>query len=143
MASNEIEVAAPPEAVWAVLADPYAYRSWVGGAKRIRGADDGFPAAGTRLYHTVGFGPVRLSDSTRVLEADEPRLLRLEARLGPLGTALVELRLEENGEGTRIRMYETAGRGANRILQPAGDLLLRGRNAWSLEQLRDLVEQRG
>lgn len=143
MASNEIEVAAPPEAVWAVLADPYAYRAWVGGAKRIRGADDGFPAEGTRLYHTIGLGPLRLSDSTRVLEADEPRLLRLEARMGPLGTALVELRLERHAEGTLVRMYETAGRGVNRILQPAGDLLLRGRNAWSLEQLKELVEQRG
>lgn len=142
MAVNEIEVAAPPDAVWAVLADPGAYRAWVTGAKRIRGADDGFPDEGTRLYHTVGLGPLTLSDSTRVLRSKPPRLLLLEARLGSLGTALVELTLEPAGDGTLVRMREEGGRGPNRVLQPVGDLLLRGRNAWSLERLKELVEAR-
>jgi uncharacterized protein YndB with AHSA1/START domain len=142
MATNEIEIAAHPEAVWSVLSDSHAYRAWVTGTKRIRGADEGFPAAGTRLYHTVGIGPLTLSDSTLVLESDEPRLLRLEARLGPVGTALVELCLEELPSGSRVRMHETAAKGPSRILQPVGDLLLRGRNAWSLERLKELVERR-
>ena len=51
MAVSEILVGATPQTVWEVLADPHAYRAWVTGTKAIRGADDGFPRAGTSLYH--------------------------------------------------------------------------------------------
>jgi uncharacterized protein YndB with AHSA1/START domain len=142
MAENEVDVKAAPEAVWAVLSDPYAYEAWVVGAKDIRGADEGFPAEGTRLYHRVGVGPLTLSDSTLVVRAEAPRLLALEARLGPFGSARVELQLQEHGTGTRIHMHESGSRGPSRILQPAGDLLLRGRNLWSLERLKELAERR-
>lgn len=142
MAENEIEVAAPPETVWAVLSDPFAYAGWVVGAKRIRGADDGFPAAGTRLYHTVGIGPVTLSDSTRVLQSVAPRFLALEARAGPFGSARVELELRERPGGTIVHMTEEGARGPGRLLAPAADLLLRGRNEWSLERLKEIVESR-
>lgn len=142
MAVNEIEVAAPPETVWGVLADPEAYAYWVVGTKEIRGADDGFPAEGTWLYQKVGAGPLTLSDSSKVLRADPPRLLLLEARLGPLGSARVEIELRAPGAGTVVGLKETGARGPNRLLQPVGDLLLRGRNKWSLDRLKELAEQR-
>ena len=34
-------VAAPPEAVWAVLADGWQYGTWVVGASRVRAVDPG------------------------------------------------------------------------------------------------------
>ena len=142
MAVNEIEVAAPPETVWGVLADPDAYAYWVVGTKDIRGADEGFPAEGTRLYHRVGVGPLTLSDSSKVLRSDPPRLLVLEAHLGPFGSARVEIELRANGPGTHVHFEETGSRGPNRLLQPAGDLLLRGRNKWSLDRLKELAERR-
>lgn len=142
MAENEIEIAASPEAVWAVLSDPHAYSVWVVGTKRIRGADEGFPQNGTRLYHTIGIGPVTLSDSTRVLESTAPRFLALEARIGPFGAARVELELREHRGGTLVHMSEHGVRGPSRLLAPAGALLLRGRNEWSLERLKELVESR-
>lgn len=139
---NEMEVAASPETVWGVLADPDAYAYWVVGTKAIRGADEGFPAEGTRLYHRVGVGPLTLSDSSKVLRSDPPRVLILEARLGPLGSARVEIELRAKGAGTHVVFKETGMRGPNRLLQPAGDLLLRGRNKWSLDRLKELAEQR-
>lgn len=142
MAVNEIDVAAPPRAVWEVLADPEAYGEWVVGTRRIRGADDGFPAPGTRLYHTVGAGPLTLSDSTAVVESEPSKRLVLDARLGPLGAARIVIQLREQDGGTRIVLTERGIRGANRVLAPAGDLLVRGRNRWSLEKLRSLVESR-
>lgn len=142
MAVNEIEVAAPPETVWGVLADPDAYAYWVVGTKEIRGADEGFPAEGTRLYHRVGVGPLTLSDSSKVLRSDPPRLLILEAHLGPFGSARVEIELRATEAGTHVHFEETGSRGPNRLLQPAGDLLLRGRNTWSLERLKELAERR-
>ena len=140
MAENEIEVAAPPERVWEVLADPYSYRLWVTGTKEIRGADESFPAEGSKLYHRVGAGPLSIADSTTVLRSERPALLILDALAGPLGAARVELELERRGEGTRVVLREAPSRGVGRLLHPAGDLFLRGRNRWSLERLRDLVE---
>lgn len=142
MAVNEIEVAAPPQAVWDVLADPNAYAEWVLGTRRIRGADEGFPAEGTRLYHTVGAGPLTLGDSTTVVESQPPRRLVLDARLGPLGSARVVIELHERSGGTTVVLAEHGARGASRLLYPAGELLLRGRNRWSLDRLRAIVERR-
>ena len=142
MALNEIEVAAPAEAVWDVLSDPRAYAEWVVGTKRVRGADDGFPAEGTRLYHTVGAGPLSLSDSTRVLASEPQRRLVLDARLGPLGAARVTVELVEHDGGTTVVLTEEGTRGPNRVLASVGDLALRGRNLWSLERLKELAERR-
>ncbi len=142
MAVNEIEVAVVPQAVWDVLSDPRAYAEWVVGTKRIRGADDGFPAAGTRLHHTVGAGPLSLADSTRVVVSEPPRRLVLDARLGPLGTARVTIELREHGGGTIVVLTEQGTRGPTRLLAPAGDLVLRGRNRWSLDRLKEIVERR-
>ena len=142
MAVNEIEVAAPAQAVWDVLADPQAYAEWVVGTKEIRDADDGFPSVGTRFYHTVGAGPLSLSDSTQVAESEPPRRLVLDARLGPLGAARIVIELHEHEDVTTVALAEEGTRGPNRVLASAGDVILRGRNRWSLEKLKDLVERR-
>jgi uncharacterized protein YndB with AHSA1/START domain len=142
MAVNEIEVAASPEAVWDVLADPNAYGEWVLGTQRIRGADEGFPEPGTRLYHTVGAGPLTLSDTTSVVESEPARRLVLDARMGPLGTARVVIELHERAGGTVVELAERGAKGTSRLLYPAGDIVLRGRNRWSLDRLKTLVESR-
>ncbi len=142
MAVNEIDVLAPPQAVWDVLADPQAYAEWGLGTKRVRGADDGFPAAGTRLYHTIGAGPLTLSDSTAVVEAEPPERLVLDAKAGPLGSARVTVTLHERDGGPRIVLAERGSRGPSRLRGPAGELVLRGRNRWSLERLKEIVERR-
>lgn len=142
MAVNEILVGAPPQAVWDVLADPGAYRAWVTGTKAIRGADDGFPRAGTSLYHRVGAGPLTLADRTKVLRSEPAKLLLLDAGLGPLGSARVQIELTPTRDGTHVVLRETAGRGPNRLLQPVGDAALRGRNRWSLARLKELAESR-
>jgi uncharacterized protein YndB with AHSA1/START domain len=142
MSVTEIEVAAPPAVVWDVLADSQAYREWVVGTRRIRGADDAFPAPGTKLYHTVGVGPLALSDSTRVLESEPPRRLVLDARLGPLGSARVAITLRESAGGTTVQLGEWGSRGPGKLLRPVGTAVLGGRNRWSLRRLKELAERR-
>src|SRR5688500_739715 len=91
MAVNDIHIDAPPERVFAVLADWRSYGDWVVGSRKIRGADPGFPAAGTRFHHQVGVGPLHLNDHTSVLEVEKPRKLILKAKARPLGTAVVDM----------------------------------------------------
>jgi uncharacterized protein YndB with AHSA1/START domain len=143
VAVNEIEIAAPPEAVFDVLSDASLYAHWVVGAKEIRGADPGFPQRGTRFFHTVGVGPLTLKDNSKVLEFRPPSRLVLEASLRSLGSAIVTLDVHAQGAGSRIVMTERPGRGLPlRIGHKVGNLLLRGRNFLSLEQLKELVESR-
>ncbi len=143
MAVNEIEIAAPPEAVFAVLADARCYADWVVGTKEIRGADPEFPEPGSRFHYSAGVGPLTLKDSTVVLELARPRKLVLEAQLGRLGGMLITLDVHDGGSGSRVVMTESASKGVPaRLLHRLGDLVLRGRNDRSLERLKELAESR-
>ena len=62
MAYNEAFIDAAPEMVFAVLSDPGCYPRWVVGARKIRAADAGFPAKGSRFHHQVGVAPLVLND---------------------------------------------------------------------------------
>ncbi len=143
MAINEIHVDAPPERVFAVLADWRSYADWVVGSRHMRGADPGFPAAGTRFHHQVGWGPLRLNDHTSVLEVDKPRKLTLKAKARPLGTAVVDLELKREAGGTRVYLREDPGDSVTALVfNPLTHLLVRGRNTESLRRLKRLAEER-
>jgi uncharacterized protein YndB with AHSA1/START domain len=133
----------PPEAVWAVLADPGGYEYWVVGSKAIRDADADFPSPGTRFHHTIGFGPLTLRDHTEVLDAEPPQRMRMRAKSRPLGQATVTMRLTPEEGGTTVEMVEhPAGPFAVLALNPLVHVLTKLRNARSLMRLEDLARQR-
>ena len=143
MAINEIHIEAPPERVFAVLADWRSYGDWVVGSRYIRGADPGFPAAGTRFHHQVGIGPLNMNDHTEVVEVDQPRKLILRAKVRPLGTALVDMDLQPANGGTKVVMREDPGDPMTALVfQPITHLLVRGRNVEALQRLKGLAEDR-
>ena len=144
MALNETHIDAPPERVFAVLADYSAYGEWVVGSRLMRGADPDFPAAGTKFHHQVGIGPLHLNDHTKVLEVDQPRKLILKAKARPfLGTAIVDITLEPRDGGTHVTLREDPGDSITAfIFNPLTHLLVRGRNTESLERLKKLAEER-
>ena len=143
MAQNEIHIAATPADVFSVLSDPEAYGDWVVGSRRIRGADAGFPAVGTRFHHQVGVAPLVLNDHTEVLENHAPNRLVLRAKTRPFATARVDLRLLPDAAGTRVVMHEGAGDLPSRLLlNRLTDPLVHARNARSLQRLRRLAEAR-
>ncbi len=130
-------------AVWDALADARTYGDWVVGSKRIRAADASWPAAGSRLHHTVGVGPLSIDDHTESLEADAPVLLRLRAKARPLGTAQVTLELTPSEGGTFVRMTENPdGLSSVLGLNPLVHLLTMVRNAESLRRLEKIAERR-
>ena len=142
MSVNEIEVEAPPSAVWAVLADPPTYEEWVVGNKEIRDHDPNWPAAGTEFHHKVGFGPVAVKDKTVSLEALTARRLIMNVRAFPAGQGVVTFDLTESGAGTHVRMEELPAGGPIERLWPALAPLVKVRNAETLRRLRRLAERR-
>jgi hypothetical protein len=142
MASNTRFMPYPADAIFAVLADGEAYAEWVVGAQRSAQIDPGWPQPGSTLLHQQGVGPLHLADTTTVLKAEPPSLLRLEARVRPLVIAHVTISLVPVARGALVRMEETVVGG---ILQPVSsvlDLALHHRNARGLERLERLVGTR-
>ncbi|HYH88029.1 MAG TPA: SRPBCC domain-containing protein [Solirubrobacteraceae bacterium] len=140
MATNERYMAVPPQAVWDVLADPAGYGYWVVGSKVIRDAEPGWPAPGSKFHHTIGVGPLTVSDHTVALEADPPRLLRLRAKGRPAGTATVTLELQPRDGGTLVRMTENPdGVYSPLALNPVVHVTTKLRNAESLMRLEELA----
>jgi uncharacterized protein YndB with AHSA1/START domain len=141
VARNEISVAAPPEAVFDLLADPRAYGNWVVGSREIRAADESWPAPGSAFDHSVGKAPLVIKDDTSVVDSQPPVMLGLRARARPLPTARITLHLQPYKRGTRVRMIEEP---TNRVLRVAGGPLLHAavgiRNRESLRRLKALAE---
>jgi uncharacterized protein YndB with AHSA1/START domain len=142
MATNEIEIDAPPEAVFEVLSDPRTYSHWVVGSRAIHSADPEWPAPGAVFEHTQGFGPVALvRDTTCVLQSTRPALLRLRVQARPLWVAHVTLRLTARDGGTHVVMEEEPAAWWSTVtLNPLTKPFLRLRNAESLRRLKRLAE---
>jgi uncharacterized protein YndB with AHSA1/START domain len=108
MATVSKWVAAGIDDVWAILADPRAYAFWVVGSRDIRAVEGDWPAVGSTFHHTQGHGPVKLRDTTTVIECDAPHRLLLEVRIRPLLVGPVELTMERDGDGTCVTITERA-----------------------------------
>ena len=141
MADNEIEVAAPPERVWAVLAEPHVYDDWVMGAKDVRDADAAWPAVGAKLHHSTGVGPLTVDDETVVERSERPTLLVLLAKVGPIGSFRVSLELRATPAGTTVLMHEEPVEGIATHV-PGTEPAIAARNAVSLRRLKELAEER-
>lgn len=136
-------VEARPEDVWAVLADGWAYPSWVVGAARVRAVDAAWPAIGTSIDHSVGVWPFLLSDSTEVEDCEPGRMLLLRARGWPLGEAHVLLELRAEGDGCRVSLREDAVNGPGAVVPvPFRQAAIHPRNVESLRRLALLAERR-
>ncbi len=131
------------EAVWGVLSDGFRYGSWVVGAARVRAVDEGWPARGTRIHHSVGTWPLMLNDVTEVVSSDTNRSLVLQARGWPAGEARVEIELSPvDLGGCRIVMSEDATHGPGVLVPHAlRQLAIAPRNAESLKRLCYLAER--
>jgi NAD(P)-dependent dehydrogenase (short-subunit alcohol dehydrogenase family)/uncharacterized protein YndB with AHSA1/START domain len=142
MARNRVHIDAAPAQVFGVLSDPCRYPEWVVGAAGIRDHDEGFPEVGSRFHHKVGSWPIGLNDHTEVVEVEPPSRLVLKAKARPLGTAMIELDLNETEGGTELIMAEHPGDRLTSLLvgNPLADTALRVRNAEALARLKRLVE---
>lgn len=143
MSTNRMRIDAPAESVFAVLADPHTYRDWVAGCDNIRAAEGDWPAVDSKFHHTVGIGPLKVRDNTKVLSVVPGRRLVLEARARPAGVVEVIFELEPHGEATEVTIIEYPVRGfANAVHNPLLNGLIFLRNAETLRRLNKVVQQR-
>ncbi|WP_134772953.1 SRPBCC family protein [Ornithinimicrobium flavum] len=141
MSVNTRSIAAPPEAVFDVLANGWLFPSWVVGASRMRDVDDAWPSVGAKLHHSVGAWPALIDDSTSILEWDPPRRAVLQARIWPMGEATVTLQVEPQGEGSLVTLLEEPSSGPMAMLPgPMADVPIYVRNTETLRRLAYLAE---
>jgi hypothetical protein len=136
------ETRADPEAVWRVLADGWLYPCWVVGASRMRDVDQGWPADGAKLHHSVGAWPALINDTTVAVRCEPGRELALRGRAWPIGEADILLRLRpRTGGGCTILIEEDVASGPTTVLpQPVRAAMIRPRNAETLRRLAYLAE---
>jgi len=137
----ERTVSAPPDRVFAVLADGWTYSDWVVGTAHIRDVDPTWPAPGSKLHHKAGPWPLSLHDSSTVVSVEPNRELTLKAGLWPLGQACVRIILEPVGSNsTKVTLAEDFEAGPLLFLRnKINDLVLHRRNVESLRRLADIA----
>ncbi len=132
-----------PDAVFDVLRDGRTYEHWVVGTRAIRVVEPDWPAPGSALHYTIGYGPLRKDDETRSCGYEPDRRLELEAHAWPAGTARIELRAEPVAGGTRVSIDEHPLRGPAKLLHnPLADLAIKLRNVETLRRLERLARRR-
>jgi len=109
-------VHASPEKVFDLLANGWAYPSWVVGAARIRAVDESWPEPGSRLHHSVGLWPFLIDDVTTMEEWDPPRRAVVRARGQMLGQARAQFDVRPRGRDSVVRMEEIAIAGPGLLL---------------------------
>jgi uncharacterized protein YndB with AHSA1/START domain len=101
MATVTAHIDARPEAVFAVLADGWAYSGWVVGTSHMQAVEDAWPAIGSRLFHASGVWPVILADETRVEAVAPDERLVMTARGRPSGRPVSRCLSWRRGAGPR------------------------------------------
>ncbi|MBD0323225.1 MAG: SRPBCC family protein [Aldersonia sp.] len=136
------DTTASTDDVWAVLADGWAYSTWVVGTSRIRAVDPEWPKEGSKIHHSVGLWPFLLNDDSLSLGCHPGRELRLSASAFPLGRAEITLRLHPLNRGCRIEIIEHAvSPPLNVIPRKAQHVAVHPRNVESLRRLAFLAER--
>ncbi|MEU4292810.1 SRPBCC family protein [Kribbella sp. NPDC026596] len=142
MSENERLIHADIKDVFAILTDGWSYAGWVVGASRVRDVEAGFPEPGRSIHHSVGAWPLLIDDTTRALEYEPLRRLLLRVRVWPVGEGEVEFVATETTEGCRLVMREHTTSGPVALMPSAAtDVMLRARNAETLERLALLAEK--
>lgn len=141
---TEIDIAAPPEAVWAIALDPERLGDWVTIHRALGDHDGGAARVGYEMTQTLTLRGAPFTVHWELRECEEPQLAQWVGR-GPLGSrAETEYRLEARDGGTRFSYrnefcppFGVLGRVAQRAV--AGDIPVTEARA-SLRRLKALCE---
>lgn len=144
MASGNVRIfECTPDDVFATLADGWLYPVWVVGAARMRAVSPEWPDVGATISHSLGIWPFLLDDETEVVEWSPPTRLRLRAKAGPFGRAVVVIEVRPRSGGCIVRIGEEPVTGPARALPSfLWAPLLHARNRETLRRLAAISEGR-
>jgi uncharacterized protein YndB with AHSA1/START domain len=137
-------IGAPPDRVWAELADLGSHPEWMGDAGSVEFITVQTVGVGTRMRVPTRVGPFRTTDLMTIVEWEEGRLIAVEHEGAVSGRGRFEIR--PLGPGTELTWDETL-RFPWWLGGPLGAWLARPvlRRIWSenLERLRRRLEVSG
>lgn len=99
MVTTQIDIAAPPEEVWAVIMDPGRLKDWVTIHRKLGRVSDRPLEPGSKLDQTLHLRGANFKVHWEVAEYREPTLARWEGRGPARSQAVTEYRLEPDGNG--------------------------------------------
>ena len=142
--SAEIEIVAPPEEVYDVMMDPNRLGEWVTIHRDVSNAPDPPLTEGDSFEQKMALAGKSFKVSWTVVRADAPSAAEWEGR-GPAGSgARVSYRIEESGQGSKVRYENEFDFPAGFLGSVAGRLLVRSpakREAEkTLARLKELLE---
>jgi hypothetical protein len=97
--------AAPPERLWAELADLVSHSEWMADAGTVRFVTDQRSGVGTQMRVPTRIGPLRTSDLMTVVEWEEGRAIGVEHSGAVSGVGRFEV--ARSGQGSQLRWTET------------------------------------
>lgn len=103
---SEIEIAAPPETVWAVVMDPHRLEDWVTTHHSLAADAPSQLSQGSTFKQTLKVGGPKFEVTWKVVEAERPRRVEWDGD-GPAGSSAgVVYELEPSGSGSTNFKYE-------------------------------------
>jgi carbon monoxide dehydrogenase subunit G len=100
--SSSIEIAAPPEAVWAVVMDPQRLHEWVSIHRGLRSASADPPHEGSTMEQLLHLRGADIRVQWLLVECRAPSFARWEGHGPARSSAETEYRLTPAGSGTRF-----------------------------------------
>jgi uncharacterized membrane protein len=139
----QIDVAAPPSAVWELITDPSRYLHFMAGVTRWEVADDSAPGLGARYRMLMRVGSAEVGGLIEVVEFDEECDLAWTSVTGIDQRGRWRLRALDGGR-THVELrlaYGVAGSGIlGWLAEQVGAPTVRGHLRRSLQQLKRQVE---
>ena len=136
-----VEIARPPAAVYAYLADPTHLPDWQADVEEVRGAPGGPLPAGATFTEVRSFLGKRAESTLEVTAAEPGRELSLQTVSGPVPVSIRHL-LEPAGDGTLVLLEAEADPGklfglGGPLLRKAAERRARG----DFERLKAILER--
>jgi carbon monoxide dehydrogenase subunit G len=99
---TQIQIAAPPEAVWAVVMDPQRLADWVTIHRHLGEVSNGAPKPGFRMDQTLHLRGANFKVHWELAECDAGRRAVWHGRGPARSRATTEYIVEPDGAGTRF-----------------------------------------